>query len=365
MGIITILECIFLILFSVDFIASLFIHVKDKANKVEKIPIKYEDRNLKDKENDQGCLLELIIMFLAVIILVTIACVGFKYIPGEKIKWLLLIIAIIIIAPKIHLFLTSTKDFGKVINNESDRKLSVVEKLIVFKMGLLICLLLSYDLILQITDKVFNVVINYGETVGKILYITSYCILIYVIVFAICITVFDLSSIISMLLNKMKTISRRNSTVRKIIRFAKSIANRRDVIICPFINKLKATNNRIIQIIFCPIVILIDAILEALHLIVSLLEDGVAFLILLLLFVYDETRRLFGRLSRISQRRVMKVTFRFSLIIAVAITVIMNRTAPVFVIGRNATAVVEFVGSAIVIPLILESIIMLRRKDDS
>lgn len=92
--------------------------------------------------------------------------------------------------------------------------------------------------------------------------------------------------------------------------------------------------------------------------------DGVVWLFLLLLFCYDRLQSainsLLVRISNLSDKNAVSLSFRAALIVSLACVVILNRYHPIFREYERTTAVFEFIASSIIIPVIFEWIYGLR-----
>lgn len=56
----------------------------------------------------------------------------------------------------------------------------------------------------------------------------------------------------------------------------------------------------------------------------------------------------------LSDKRIVAISFRIGIILALVLVVILNRYEPIFKIGDANTAILEFVASAIIIPVVFE-----------
>lgn len=116
--------------------------------------------------------------------------------------------------------------------------------------------------------------------------------------------------------------------------------------------------------IVVPVLILFDACLDLTRMLWSLMLSAMGYVFLLLRMI----RRTFGRITRwvnsLSGRHLVAISFRIALIVALTWTVITNRYTPLFRVVEASTGVLEFVASAIVIPVILEWISSTKIKMD-
>ena len=75
---------------------------------------------------------------------------------------------------------------------------------------------------------------------------------------------------------------------------------------------------------------------------------------LLFRMINKSLNKLINWLLDLSDKKVISISFRISLIMALVCTVVFNRYQPIFRIQESSTAVLEFIASAIIIPIIFE-----------
>lgn len=59
-------------------------------------------------------------------------------------------------------------------------------------------------------------------------------------------------------------------------------------------------------------------------------------------------------LSELSDKRIVAISFRIALILALICIVVLNRYQPIFRMQEANTSIFEFVASAIIIPIVFE-----------
>ena len=119
----------------------------------------------------------------------------------------------------------------------------------------------------------------------------------------------------------------------------------------------------LIRIVFVPCVLVIDVIIELILFIYCYLVCGI-------ILVFLEFVSLFGKgivylintFSNIPERRVVKNTFRLSLIISVISVVVINRYALIYKYDESFLTIFEFIASAIIIPVMFEWIYNYKEK---
>ena len=68
-------------------------------------------------------------------------------------------------------------------------------------------------------------------------------------------------------------------------------------------------------------------------------------------------------ISKLSDKRIGVLSFRVAFVMALAITVIINRYQPLLKNYEESTSVLEFVASSIIIPVIFEWIYSIRQQE--
>ncbi len=120
-----------------------------------------------------------------------------------------------------------------------------------------------------------------------------------------------------------------------------------------------------VKILLC-IVMPIALFLDIIHYSLSMFGD---FYISIAWYSYHIIRQLgtvFIKMSKwivsVLDRTIIAASFRITIIVGLSATVIINRYEPFFLKQEESTAVLEFVSSAIVIPVIFEWIISFKNK---
>ena len=109
-----------------------------------------------------------------------------------------------------------------------------------------------------------------------------------------------------------------------------------------------------IRYILLPITFLLDIILAFISISLSLLSSSIGFLSLLIRMLRKALNKILNWLLNLSDKKVIAISFRISLIMALVFTVVFNRYQPIFRVQESSTAVLEFIASAIIIPIIFE-----------
>lgn len=103
-----------------------------------------------------------------------------------------------------------------------------------------------------------------------------------------------------------------------------------------------------------PITFLIDIIIELINVFFCEIISSIGCVCLLFRMINKSLNKLINWLLDLSDKKVISISFRISLIMALVCTVVFNRYQPIFRIQESSTAVLEFIASAIIIPIIFE-----------
>ncbi|OUP55922.1 hypothetical protein B5F14_10015 [Faecalitalea cylindroides] len=123
--------------------------------------------------------------------------------------------------------------------------------------------------------------------------------------------------------------------------------------------------NRLIGIIFLPISFCIDIILSSFLILITMVRSLIGYLFLLFRLFIQTMKKIAKWISQLSDRRIVAMSFRIAIILALVITVITNRYQPFLQKNVESTSVLEFVASSIIIPVIFEWIYSIRQHRNS
>lgn len=111
---------------------------------------------------------------------------------------------------------------------------------------------------------------------------------------------------------------------------------------------------KVLSGVFVPIIFTIDVLLLLVNIGLSIVLSVMKNVIILLRLMKDTFMRMLDWISNLSDKRIVAVSFRLALIIALVITVGFNRYITIFRNYEASTAILEFVASSIIIPIIFE-----------
>lgn len=117
------------------------------------------------------------------------------------------------------------------------------------------------------------------------------------------------------------------------------------------------------KLLLVPLVPLVFIVDVAVRVVVSLFRWGcmiISLVAILLRQIASAINSLLVRISNLSDKNAVSLSFRAALIVSLACVVILNRYHPIFREYERTTAVFEFIASSIIIPVIFEWIYGLR-----
>lgn len=110
-----------------------------------------------------------------------------------------------------------------------------------------------------------------------------------------------------------------------------------------------------IRYLLLPFAFVIDIIFLIIRvLIYTVIWYSIGYICILIRLIKKTLDKLSNWISDLSDKRIVAISFRIALIMALVCIVVMNRYQPIFKEQEARTAVLEFVASAIIIPVIFE-----------
>lgn len=111
---------------------------------------------------------------------------------------------------------------------------------------------------------------------------------------------------------------------------------------------------RWVRYLLLPITFILDIILLCVNALVSFMDSAVGYIFVLARMIKKTLNRISNWILGLSDKRIVAVSFRIGIILALSFVVILNRYQPIFRIRVANTAILEFVASAIIIPVVFE-----------
>lgn len=118
---------------------------------------------------------------------------------------------------------------------------------------------------------------------------------------------------------------------------------------------------RLIGGIFFPMLFIMDCVVMILKIFLSVMYSCVREFCVLIHLVIKTINKIQDRILSVSDRRVVSISFRVALVIALTSVVVFNRYHPIFKLYDASTSAFEFIASVIVIPIIFEWIYSIRK----
>lgn len=122
---------------------------------------------------------------------------------------------------------------------------------------------------------------------------------------------------------------------------------------------------RWIWYLLLPITFILDIILLCVNALVSFMSSAVGYIFVLARMIKKTLNRISNWILGLSDKRIVAISFRIGIILALVLVVILNRYQPIFKIGDANTAILEFVASAIIIPVVFEWISSIKSNKSS
>lgn len=114
-----------------------------------------------------------------------------------------------------------------------------------------------------------------------------------------------------------------------------------------------------------PVVYLFDIINMCVLILLSILQSTIGYIVILFRIAKNVMKVILLWFLKLSDKRIVALSFRLALIFALVSIVVLNRYQPVFKEYEESTAVFEFLASSIIIPVVFEWIYSLRNVRDT
>lgn len=244
----------------------------------------------------------------------------------------------------------------KVIRSNDSGKLSSKEQFAI--------IILAFTLWFFGALKIFEKIIERTYMWTNVYLSDMFVALIYVLAF--CLYIFFICSLLTELIiriiNIQKKISDKLPWDGKIKSFGKYWANKIDkpiafksILILQWENIGKRNLSiRWIRYLLLPGTFVLDIIVKLVSILISQFSYSVGYICVLVRMTKKTLNSLLNWLLGLSDKRIVAISFRIALILALLCVVVLNRYQPIFKMKEANTAVFEFVGSAIIIPIVFE-----------
>lgn len=327
---------------------------------------KNEKKTTSKKEEEKTTKLETIVS--TIIVLVTLGTfiggIIFVLTKHQKLIWIFTIISIPVYLSYITGTYESVSILRKVVHTNKKEKLSTKEYWAID--------MISYGFFLVTALNIPSKLMTYikgleSATVSDFLYITLYIIFNFAYIFFICALSSRPLKSFSKLALKLNLILKNKTKFKLGDFFINGIDknNFRRPLLVKIIEKTKQSRNllHVLVWILSPIFIALDICLTISRILGSFLIETIGYVVLLLRMIKTTIGKIVVYINNLSDRRFVATSFRIALILTLALTVVTNRYSPLFKLYDPSTAVLEFISSTILIPVIFEWIGSVRRKN--
>lgn len=290
-----------------------------------------------------------------------IVLVLFKY---KTMAWIIMLFTIPAYLSRAAGTYASIGIIGRVVQFEKTEKLSVRECWAIETVAYTLYLLDMYKL----PAMLLEIVARYENTViSDCIYLVIYLLLLFLYVFLSCALLPVPLACISKLMIKVNRLIKNKTKLFMVGEYFidqidKPAMKRPLLIKILEAEPCKKKALRIVTWFVSPIIIVVDAIFALVGVLWSLLITSFGYLFLLLRMMKRTIGKITVWINNLSDRRLVATSFRVALIATLAITVITNRYTPLLRTYESSTGVLEFVASAILIPVIFEWISSTKNK---
>ncbi len=351
------LEKTFNILLPFALIVAVITGIKEKVVKENE-----EIETVSSEENSWKSKVETFIVIVSLIVLLgLIGILWIKY----KITWIILVFAFPAYIERIIEAYISIGIVRDVVSSTKKEKLSYREKSAIGAVAYIVWLGGVYDCF----EKVIKIVREYPNTIiSDISIIVCYVFAFFIYIFFICSLLPSLIFCFIDILKKANNSYPYKQKIEKcenyfIERCEKSIKINSILIKC--IDKIIKAKFviKIAVVFFLPIAFIRDIIVVVCTTIFSIIRSVIGYIFLLLRLFKRTIKRSIKWISKLSDKRIVVLSFRVAFVMALAITVIINRYQPLLKNYEESTSVLEFVASSIIIPVIFEWIYSIRQQE--
>ena len=354
MIILNVLERIFNILFTISIIISAIVGMKKMFASSSQ---ESTESNVSDNENNKSSWkdnLKLAIILSAIVVL--IVGVVFIVINIKNLYWLIIFISV----PTYLEQITGTyQSFGiveKVVKSSNNGKLSFKEQVAIKTLAYALWFLGIYKIFEKVIANSYACTNVYLSDMSvALIYVLAF----YLYIFFICSLLPELIFSAIRLLKKIFAILPWKSKIKScgdfwVNKIEKPIAFKSTLISqWETIGKWKLFI-RWIRYLLLPITFVLDIIIMLINVMISFISSSVGYFFVLARMVKKTVNRISNWTLGLSDKRVVVISFRIALIMALICIVILNRYQSIFKMEDASTAVFEFVASAIIIPVVFE-----------
>lgn len=315
------------------------------------------ESNVSDNENNKSSWkdnLKLVIIFSTIVVFI----VGVMFI-AIKIKNLYWLIIFIGVPAYLEGIADTYQSFGiveKVVKSSNSGKLSFKEQVAIKILAYALWCLGIFKIFEKVIENIYACSNVYLSDMSiALIYVLAF----YLYIFFICSLLPELMFAVIKLLKKVFAILPWNSKIKScgdfwVNKIEKPVAFKSTLILqWETIGKWKLSI-RWIRYLLLPITFVLDIIIMFVNVMILLISSSVGYIFVLARMVKKTVNRISNWILGLSDRRVVVISFRIALIMALMCIVILNRYQSIFKMEDASTAVLEFVASAIIIPVVFE-----------
>lgn len=305
------------------------------------------------KDEKRYDIVQTVIAILAVVVFVLIIIYG---ISNKKFLWLFILLVIPSGLDRIAHVLLSIGVVGNVVKTNDEGVLSYKEHTAIFLISSMILMLQQIECFEHILDFVTSTgSIIKSDMLSLLVYVVS----LFVYFFLICAMIPLLTSLGIKISKKIISGIPGKDKMRKVGNFFVERIEKpinQPTITISFLNRINGCKT-IIKIISIPIVlvtVVIDINLFMLKVICSFMGTSVGNLVIIYRIIKRTVKKLLRMILNLSDKKIVAISFRIAIIAALVVVVIMNRYHTIVKNVEDSTAVLEFVASSIIIPVVFE-----------
>lgn len=305
----------------------------------------------------------IIIMFIAFVVFV-LCFIWFNGIFPDKVRiWISSIFAVSYFMKYASSIIPSAEIIGSIVRNDSSGKLNINEHLAIFTLAITIGILNSF----HVTDKIYEFVTSLPNHVFGDWMIIAF----YFFVIAIC--TFLISSLAVSPIQFLFGFLQKKATVIPLSKIKKMESNVKRIINGHF--KMETLASKLIDfgqtrqkitmlLLWC--VVPFALVCDILY---AVLQFALEFPASIIWYCFLFTKHVLSLVSKFGQwivslpnKAIVAFSFRISIIWGIVYTVAINRYSPIVFFKEESTALLEFISSTIVIPIIIEWVLSAKKE---
>lgn len=323
---------------------------------IEGLSKEKKENSVTTKQKDEGQLYD-IIQFFIVIIAIVIYIIGCVYIAvNQKLIWLLSIFVVLEVLDKLAGTFVSIGVVRDVVKENTKGTLSEGEYKAFF--------LISFVMIVLQIANCFNYLIDcarkhFDSITSDLLVLLLYVITLCIYIFLTCAQVTILISFVTKMVKQIDKYIPGKDKIKRCGDFFAERTNKsiKQSQVTVLLIKRVIKRNVFVRIICIPVAavtVALDIGAFVFHFIFSLMIAVVGYIVIIYRMISGAIKKVIRYIIDLSGKKIVAVSFRVAIIAALVIAVIANRYDAFVEEIDNSTAVLEFVASSIVIPVVFE-----------